>query len=92
MQQTELDIDETTKTLLHCAFECYMPEMQEEVVKVVKEKKKGAAGGDADAAQDSKYVQMEPILKAEAAQAQQPATTEAQRPLGGLVLTRAPSS
>ena len=36
VQNTEMDIDECAKTLLNCAFDCFIPEMQEEVVRAQK--------------------------------------------------------
>lgn len=43
VQQTDMDIDECAKTLLNCAFDCFIPEMQEEVVRAQKQKKKASA-------------------------------------------------
>lgn len=33
VQQTDMDVDDCAKTLLNCAFDCFIPEMQEEVVR-----------------------------------------------------------
>ena len=64
--------------MVNCVFDCFMPEMQEEVVKVIKERdgkmaatasKNGRRAGrsekenDAKDVEDSKYVSMEPIKK-----------------------------
>jgi len=33
VHQTDTEIDDCAKTLLNCAFDCFMPELQEEVVR-----------------------------------------------------------
>lgn len=69
VQQTDMDIDECAKTLLNCAFDCFMPEMQEEVVRAQKQKMKKpsakkSSGADKDKPDDEDcMVQMEPIEK-----------------------------
>lgn len=73
VQNTEMDIDECAKTLLNCAFDCFIPEMQEEVVRAQKQKKKNALtskktslSGDKKAADDEDcLVQMQPIDRIE---------------------------
>ena len=38
IQQTNIDLVDSTKTMVNCVFDCFMPEMQEEVVKSIKER------------------------------------------------------
>jgi hypothetical protein len=67
-----MEIDECAKTLLNCAFDCYIPEMQEEVVRAQKQKKKAASSSkkksepnaDPKAEDEDCLVKMEPIEKA----------------------------
>jgi hypothetical protein len=68
LQQNNLEMLEITKNVVNCVFDCFMPEMQEEVVKGAKERlreRKATREG-----QDSKYVSMEPIAKVEEPQAE----------------------
>jgi len=74
LQQTGADLVDAAKTMVNCVFDCFMPEVQEEVVRVIKERdsKMAAAArragrsekeSDAKDPEDSKYVSMEPIKK-----------------------------
>jgi hypothetical protein len=63
---------ESAKTMVNCVFDCFMPEMLDEVVKAAKERDAKLAAAkragrsqfdDQKEAGDSKYVSMEPILK-----------------------------
>lgn len=77
VQQTNMELLDSTKIMVSCVFDCFMPEMQEEVVKAVKEKEKKIAGnaskhqkkaGRSEKEEDgkeeeSRYVEMEPIKK-----------------------------
>lgn len=71
IQQTGADLVDSAKTMVNCVFDCFMPEMQEEVVQVCKEReakmaatasKNGKKGGrsekenDAKDEEESKYV------------------------------------
>ena len=59
VQQSGSDQIEHVKALINLVFDCFMPEMHDEVVKSQKKKEKK----DEKQEEDSKYVSMEPIPK-----------------------------
>jgi len=77
VQQTGIEAVDPVKIMVSCVFDCFMPEMQEEVVKPFKEKESKMAGNaskhqkkagrpekEKDAKEEeSRYVLMEPIKK-----------------------------
>lgn len=89
VQQTDMDIDECAKTLLNCAFDCFMPEMQEEVLRAQKQKTKtstahkSAGAGKAKPDDEDCMVQMEPIEKIKASEVESKDKPE-QPPTDGL--------
>lgn len=72
-QQTNLEFIDSTKALVSCVFDCFMPEIQDEVVKVIKEKDRKLEGkkgkpvapekDEKGKEEESRYVLMEPVKK-----------------------------
>ena len=64
MNNNNIDMLDVTKFIVNCVFDCFMPEMQEEVVKQIKDKdlkSKEKTKTKSNEEEESKYVQMEPI-------------------------------
>lgn len=92
IQQTNIELIESAKNIVNCVFDCFMTEMYDEVIKGIKQKESKLAvvpakkdarrpgqaseGVDAKDGEESRYVQMEPIAKAVAAEHQTSAEGE----------------
>lgn len=70
IQHSNMEQVEQVKNIVNCVFDCFMPEMQDEVVRVAKSKesklhKQGKSEASLSEGPDaeSKYVSMEPITK-----------------------------
>lgn len=65
IQTINVDMISECKPIINCVFECFIPEMQEEVITAAKDRAKNAGKLSKEENADSKYVQMEPIAKAQ---------------------------
>lgn len=69
IQHSNMELAEQVKGIVNCVFDCFMPEVHDEVVSVAKAKesklrKQGKKEGPPDSVEEeSKYVSMEPIRK-----------------------------